>query len=101
MEVCYQLYTLYSDAKDILALKAVVGEEALTDDDRKYLDFLDKFDNTFLRQGPKECRDVFKTLEMGWDLLRIFPRSLLNKINTKTLDEFYKKKEDEAKKWSK
>ena len=75
-------------------MKAVVGEEALTDDDRLYLEFLEKFEGSFLRQGPYDARDVFKSLDLAWSLLRLFPDKHLKKINKKNLDLFYKRKDE-------
>jgi len=75
-------------------MKAVVGEEALTDDDRLYLEFLDKFEGTFLRQGPYEARDIFKSLDVAWSLLRLFPDKLLKKIGKKNIEKYYKRKDE-------
>lgn len=75
-------------------MKAVVGEEALSDDDRLYLEFLDKFEGQFLRQGPYDARDIFKSLDLAWGLLRLFPEKHLKKINRKNLDLFYKRKDE-------
>lgn len=75
-------------------MKAVVGEEALTDDDRLYLEFLDKFENQFLKQGPYDSRDVFKSLDLAWSLLRLFPDKHLKKINKKNIEDFYKRKDE-------
>ncbi len=76
-----------------MAMKAVVGEEALTDDDKLFLQFLDKFEGEFLRQGPYDQRDIFRSLDICWDLLRLFPDKLLKKINPSNLDKFYRRKE--------
>ena len=70
-------------------MKAVVGEEALTPEDFLYLEFLDKFEHKFLAQGYYESRDIFTSLDIGWQLLRTFPREMLGRITRKTLDEFY------------
>lgn len=75
-------------------MKAVVGEEALSDDDKLYLEFLDKFENEFLAQDPLEKRNIFKSLDKAWDLLRIFPEKLLKKINKKHLEKFYQRGEE-------
>merc|ERR1712113_1245506 len=90
--VSNQLYANYAQAKDVEAMKAVVGEEALTDDDLIYLQFHDKFENEFLRQGPYERRDVFESLDMAWDMLRLFPPRMLKKIKKEMLDDFYKRR---------
>ena len=75
-------------------MKAVVGEEALTDDDRLCLEFLEKFEGQFLRQGPYDARDVFKSLDLAWSLLRLFPDKHLKKISKKNIDKFYKRKDE-------
>jgi len=87
--VSNQLYANYAVGKDVQGMKAVVGEEALTDEDRLYLEFLDKFENKFLAQGYYESRTVYESLDLAWDLLRTFPRNLLTRISDDVLDEFY------------
>merc|ERR1719277_1691699 len=69
-----QLYANYAEGQDTKAMKAVVGEEALSEDEHKYLEFLDKFESKFLTQGPYENRDIFTSLDIAWTLLRIFPQ---------------------------
>jgi V-type H+-transporting ATPase subunit B len=87
-EVSNQLYANYAIGKDTLAMKAVVGEEALSGEDLLYLEFLDKFERKFINQG-NEGRTVFEALDLAWSLLRIFPRELLRRIPAKTLDMYY------------
>jgi len=70
-------------------MKAVVGEEALSSDDLLYLEFLNKFEKNFISQGNYENRTVFDSLDIGWQLLRIFPREMLKRIPAKTLDKYY------------
>jgi V-type H+-transporting ATPase subunit B len=70
-------------------MKAVVGEEALSPEDKLSLEFLDKFERTFISQSPYESRSVYESLDIAWNLLRIFPKELLNRIPKKVLDEFY------------
>ena len=82
-------------------MKAVVGEEALTPEDKLSLEFLDKFERTFISQGSfdrvcyrltlgaYESRTIFESLDLAWSLLRIFPKELLNRISPKIIDEFY------------
>jgi V-type H+-transporting ATPase subunit B len=91
-------------------MKAVVGEEALSADDLLYLEFLNKFEKTFISQGnartsciqrkkimfnknfslgPYENRTIFESLELGWSLLRIFPKEMLKRIPQGVLNEFY------------
>ncbi|CEL96590.1 unnamed protein product [Vitrella brassicaformis CCMP3155] len=87
--VSNQLYSNYAIGKDVKAMKAVVGEEALTSEDLLYLEFLEKFEGKFVSQGPYEFRSVFQSLDIAWELLRTFPRDMLRKISPKILDSFY------------
>jgi len=93
-EVSNQLYANYAIGKDVAAMKAVVGEEALSDEDKLYLEFLDKFERKFVSQGSYEARDVFQSLDLAWSLLRIFPKELLRRVTPKTIEEYYDRKED-------
>ncbi|KAH7646414.1 V-type proton ATPase subunit Vha55 [Dermatophagoides farinae] len=88
-DVSNQLYACYAIGKDVQAMKAVVGEEALTAEDLLYLEFLSKFEKTFITQGSYENRTVFESLDIGWKLLRIFPKEMLKRIPADTLAEFY------------
>lgn len=72
-EVSNQLYANYAIGKDVLAMKAVVGEEALSNEDLLYLEFLDKYEQKFINQGY-DGRTIFGSLDLAWELLRIFPR---------------------------
>jgi len=87
--VSTQLYACYAIGKDNQAMKAIVGEDALTDRDKKYLEFVDKFENQFLNQGYNEERDIFTSLDLAWKLLRTFPKDMLTKIPDAIKDEFY------------
>merc|ERR1712151_1201872 len=84
-----QLYANYAIGQDTRAIKAVVGEEALNDDDMLYLEFTEKFEERFVQQGPYEMRDIFSSLDIAWELLRIFPRELLKKIPDAVRDLHY------------
>jgi len=102
-EVSNQLYANYAIGRDVEAMRAVVGEEALTPDDFLYLEFLDKFEHKFLQQGNYESRDIFTSLDIAWSLLRTFPREALGLITKQTLDEFFNREranvpQEEAKK---
>jgi len=87
--VSSQMYAAYAISKDVQAMKAVVGEEALSDEDKLYLEFGDKFEGKFVSQGYNESRDIFQTLELAWTLLRIFPRNMLTRIPADILDKYY------------
>jgi len=84
-----QLYANYAIGQDTRAMKAVVGEEALSDEDHLYLEFIDKFEERFIAQGPYEMRDIFISLDIAWELLRIFPEDMLKKVPAKIKENFY------------
>merc|ERR1712070_53087 len=88
-DVCNQMYVLYATGQDTEAMKSVVGEEALTEEDRMMLDFLYKFNEEFVNQGPYEYRSIFNSLDLGWELLRTFPQSMLKRISPKIKKVFY------------
>ena len=72
-------------------MKAVVGEEALSSEDKLSLEFLDKFERTFISQSAYESRTIYESIDLAWGLLRIYPKELLNRIPKKILDEFYQR----------
>jgi len=88
-DVSNQLYANYAIGKDVNAMKAVVGEEALSSDDLLYLEFLGKFESEFIAQGAYENREIFTSLDIAWKLLRTFPQAMLKRIPDKVLKEFY------------
>lgn len=90
-DVSNQLYAKYAIGKDAAAMKAVVGEDALSTEDKLSLEFLDKFERTFISQGTYESRTIFESLDQAWSLLRIYPKELLNRISPKILNEFYER----------
>lgn len=96
--VSNQLYANIAQGKEALAMKAVVGEEALAHEDHLYLEFLDKYERQFLSQGFTESRTIIQSLDLAWDLLRIFPKEMLTRIDDVTKAEFYEKKAPQDKK---
>merc|ERR1711981_451248 len=87
--VCNQMYVLYATGQDTEAMKSVVGEEALTEEDKMHLDFLGKFNQEFVNQGPYEYRSIFQLLDLGWELMRTFPQAMLKRIKPKTKEMMY------------
>lgn len=78
-------------------MKAVVGEEALSSEDKLSLEFLEKFERTFISQGAYESRTIYESLDLAWSLLRIYPKELLNRIPAKILQEFYQRSASDRK----
>lgn len=89
--VSNQLYANYAQGKDVMAMKAVVGEEALSTEDKLYLEFLEKFEGKFITQGRYENRSIEESLNLAWELLRTFPRSSLKKIKKDLLNKYYER----------
>ena len=88
-----QLYSAYAEGRDLRDLVAVVGEEALTDRDRKYLQFADEFEKRFINQGRDEDRSIEETLNLGWELLSILPRAELKRVAEEHNDKYLPKGE--------
>lgn len=82
-----QLYSAYAEGRDLRDLVAVVGEEALTERDLSFLKFAEAFEAKFTTQNKDEDRTIFETLDIGWDLLTILPKSELKRVK----DEFIEK----------
>ena len=91
--VMNQLFAAYARGKEAKELMVVLGEAALTEMDRLYAAFSDAFEENYISQGYTADRDIEETLDIGWDLLSMLPRSELKRIDDKYLDLYYKKQE--------
>ena len=86
-----QLFAAYSRGKEAKELMVILGEAALSDIDLIYAKFADAFEKEYVSQGYLANRDIGETLNIGWKLLSILPRSELKRIDDKYLDEYYGK----------
>ncbi|MFH1408957.1 MAG: V-type ATP synthase subunit B [Nanoarchaeota archaeon] len=86
-----QMYANYAEGRDLRGLVAIVGEEALSERDRRLLKFAQLFENEFVRQGKNDDRDLNRTLEIGWNLLATIPKKELTRISPEIRDKFYPK----------
>lgn len=86
--VADQLYALYAEGCDLRRLVAIIGEAALSADDRRILDFARRFEETFVSQGMAN-RDIARTLDLAWDLLRQMPAGLLKRIPEDFIRQYY------------
>jgi Archaeal/vacuolar-type H+-ATPase subunit B len=73
------LYSGYAEGVDLRGLVAIVGKDALSERDQKFLEFADVFENRFVRQGSDEDRTIQQTLDLGWELFTGLPESELEK----------------------
>jgi V/A-type H+-transporting ATPase subunit B len=86
--VADQLYAYYAEGVDLRRLVAIVGEEALTDQDRMALKFADAFEQNYLDQKD-ENRELEQTLELGWKLISMMPRESIKRIKMEYIDKHY------------
>lgn len=87
--VANQLFSCYAKVGDARALASVIGEDELSPLDKKYLAFGKAFETRFVGQDSNENRSIIETLDIGWELLKILPRTELDRIDTKLLDKYY------------
>ena len=84
-----QLFSAYARGKDAKELMVILGESALTDIDKLYAKFADEFEKEYVSQGYNTDRSIEETLDIGWKLLKILPRSELKRINEDFLKKYY------------
>ena len=84
-----QLFSAYARGKDCKELMVILGEAALTDIDKLYAKFADEFEKQYVSQGSETDRSIEETLDIGWKLLSILPRSELRRISDEFLDKYY------------
>ncbi|MDE6426497.1 MAG: V-type ATP synthase subunit B [Ruminococcus sp.] len=84
-----QLFSAYARGKDAKELMVVLGESALTPTDLLYAKFADEFEKRYVSQGFDNDRTIEDTLSVGWELLRMLPRSELRRIKEEYLDKYY------------
>ena len=85
-----QLFAAYARGKDAKELMVILGEAALSDVDKLYARFADEFERKYVSQGYNTDRSIEETLNLGWELLSILPRSELKRIKDEYLDKYYK-----------
>ena len=93
-DVSDQMYAAYAEGEDLRDLVNIVGREALSDRDNKYLDFADRFEQEFVDQGFDTNRGLEDTLSIGWDLLSTLPKEELNRVDEEFIETYYR--EDDA-----
>jgi len=87
--VSNQLYAAYAEGNDLRDLVAIVGEDALSERDKKFLRFADEFEKRFVAQDKHEDRTIEQTLTIGWELLSILPKGELKKIDEKYIKKYH------------
>ncbi|MFZ7131732.1 MAG: V-type ATP synthase subunit B [Eubacteriales bacterium] len=88
-DLANQLFSSYSKVQEVRALAQIIGEEDLTDVDKKYMEFGKVFEDKFISQGFQENRDIEETLDIGWQMLRKLPKEELNRLNPELVEQYY------------
>ncbi len=97
-QVADQLYGAYARAQDVRDISMIIGKEALSEAERRYLDFGEEFENRFIKQGVYEQRTFEQTLDIGWDLLSMLPEEELTRIKEEYIRKYYKNKSEKENK---
>ena len=85
-----QLFAAYSRGKDAKELMTILGEAALSDDDKLFAEFADEFEKTYVNQGNSTNRSIEETLDLGWKLLSILPRAELKRVKPEMIEKYMK-----------
>jgi V/A-type H+-transporting ATPase subunit B len=89
-----QLYAAYARGKEVQELATIMGEAALSEEDKKYMKFADEFEARYVSQDYYENRTVFQTLDLGWDLLSMFENVELKRIDIELIKKYMPKFRD-------
>ncbi len=89
-----QLYAAYARGKEAQELATIMGEAALSDEDKKYMTFANKFEAEYISQGYYENRTIEETLNLGWRLLSMFENVELKRIDIKLIEKYMKRGKD-------
>ena len=87
-DLANQLYACYAEGQDIRRLVAIIGEDALSSLDRKYIKFADLFERQIIHQADGE-RSVQETLDIGWQVLSVIPKSELRRVNKELISRYF------------
>ncbi|HON73474.1 MAG TPA: V-type ATP synthase subunit B, partial [bacterium] len=87
-DISNQLFAAYARGQEVKELAVILGEGALSDVDRRYIEFANRFENELVKQGEYEDRSIEDSLNIAWDLVRILPREELKRIRDKYLEEY-------------
>ncbi len=92
-DIANQLFASYARVQEVRALASVIGEDELSDIDKKFIVFGKAFEEKFLKQLQDENRDMEKTLDMGWSLISYLPEKELDRLSPELIEKYYKKAE--------
>ncbi|HHY78200.1 MAG TPA: V-type ATP synthase subunit B, partial [Clostridiales bacterium] len=87
-DVSSQVFSAYSRVQEIRSLAQVIGEDELSDTDKKYLEFGNRFEKEFVKQNYDENRNLIDTLNIMWQLLKILPKSELTRVKPELIEKY-------------
>jgi V/A-type H+-transporting ATPase subunit B len=87
-----QLFAAYAYGKEVQELAVILGEAALTELDHLYFEFANSFEMNFVKQDYAEKRSIEESLNLGWELLSVFPKSELKRVRDNILDKYFRPK---------
>ncbi len=87
--VANQLYASYTRALEARNLASIIGAEELSERDHRYLEFAERFENSFVQQGADEERNIIETLDLAWQLLSLLPANTLSRVTEEDLDKYH------------
>ncbi|MDI6708114.1 MAG: V-type ATP synthase subunit B [Candidatus Thermoplasmatota archaeon] len=90
-DVLNQLYAAYAKGKEARELAVILGEAALSELDRKYLDFADLYERKMVSQGKEEDRTIEQTLDLGWELLAMLPEEELKRVRPENIEKYLRR----------
>ena len=85
-----QLFSAYAQGKQAKELSSILGESALSEVDKKYANFADEFEKRYVSQGFYTNRTIEETLNLGWELLALLPKSELKRIRDAYIEKYLK-----------
>jgi len=88
-----QLFASYAYVQEVKSLTSVIGEDELSDSDKQYITFGNLFEKHFINQGFDTNRSIEETLDLGWKLLSVLPKSALNRLDNQLVEQFYHNQE--------
>ncbi|KPU46252.1 V-type sodium ATPase subunit B [Oxobacter pfennigii] len=89
-ELANQVFSAYSHVQDVVSLAQVIGEDELSETDKKYMEFGRQFEEKFVKQAFDENRNIFETLDLAWEILSILPKEELDRLSPEMIEKYFK-----------